>query len=180
VPEAVLTVGTLTAVAVLLLPRHIKDRDLSYYREASVVFAADPALGDLYTWLRAHTPVDTVILSHEDTAGYTVGAAGRGVVRMPMNYSNPYVSFAQREADNDRMYEALRGGDAQVFADLTARYRVAYVALEGETPAASVRSFLRPVGRFGRVDLEEIQLPNRVATTMRPTTEGPAFGRQGD
>lgn len=180
VPEAGLAVGTLIALAILLLPRHIEDRDLSHYREASLGFAADPALGDLYGWLRAHTPADTVILSHGDTAGYTVGAAGRGVVAMPMNYSNPYVSFTQREADNDRMYQALRSGDAGVFSDLTARYRVAYVALEGEAPAASVRSLLRPVGRFGRVDCEEVQVPSRVATTMRSPSGGTPFGGQGD
>ena len=183
-PEAGLAVGTLIALAVLLLPRHIEDRDLSHYREASLGFAADPALGDLYGWLRAHTPADTVILSHGDIAGYTVGAAGRGVVAMPMNYSNPYVSFTQREADNDRMYQALRSGDAGLFADLTARYRVAYVALEGEAPAASVRSLLRPVGRFGRVDLEEVQGASRVATTMRSTmrstTGGTASGGRDD
>ncbi|HTB61093.1 MAG TPA: hypothetical protein VLC06_24660 [Polyangia bacterium] len=180
VPEALLSVGTLVVLAVLLLPRHLEDRDLSHYREASLGFAADPALGDLYAWLRAHTPADTVILSHGETARYTVGAAGRGVVRMPMNYSNPYVSFTQREADNDRMYQALQSGDTGVFSDLTARYRVAYVALEGEAPAASVRSLLRPVGRFGRVDLEEIQVPSRMATTTRPASDRTALGRQGE
>ena len=158
VPEAVLAVGTLAALALLMLPRHLKSRDLSHYHEASLSFAGDPGLGSLYDWLRAHTPADAVVLSHEDTAVYTVGAAGRGVVRMPMNHSNPYVSFMQRDADNDRMYQALRSGDAAVFTDLTARYRVTYVALEDEAPAASIRSLLRPVGRFGGVDLEEIQV----------------------
>ena len=176
VPEALLSVGTLTVLALMLLPRHIEDRDLSHYREASLGFGADPALGDLYAWLRAHTPADTVILSHGETAGYTVGAAGRGVVAMPMNYSNPYVSFTQRDADSDRMYQALRSGDAGVFSDLTARYRVAYVALEGEAPPASVRSLLRPAGRFGRVDLEEVRVPSRVATTARPASDGRRSG----
>jgi hypothetical protein len=165
VPEAVLAVGTLVALTVLVLPRHIKSRDLSYYRQASLSFGADPALGDLYTWLRAHTPADTVVLSHEDTAAYTVGAAGRGVVRMPMNHSNPYVSFAQRDLDNDRMYLALRSGDAGVFTDLTARYRVTYVALQDEVPAASMQSLLRSVGRFGGVDLEEVQVSRQGADT---------------
>jgi hypothetical protein len=157
--EGPLAAGTLVALAVVLLPRHLHSRDLSHYREASMGFAADPALRDLYSWLRDHTAPDTVVLCQEGTAAYTVGAAGRGVVRMPMNHSNPYVSFTQREADSDRMYEALKTGDAPTFTALAARYKVAYVALEDGPPAAAIGSLLRPIGRFGRVDLREVELP---------------------
>jgi hypothetical protein len=168
VSEGELAVGALVALAVLLLPRHLHSRDLTHYRQASAGFADDPALHDLYGWLRDRTPPDAVVLCHEGVAGYTVGAAGRGVVRMPMNHSNPYVSFAQREADNDRMFQALHDGDDLIFRTLAARYRVAYVALEDESPASSFAGLLRPIGRFGRVNLVQVELPQEkpLATAM--------------
>jgi hypothetical protein len=179
VSQGQLAVGMLVALAVVVLPRHLHSRDLSHYRQASLGFAADPALHDLYGWLRDHTAPDAVVLCHEGLAGYTVGAAGRGVVRMPMNHSNPYVSFAQREADNDRMYRALREGDGLLFRNLAAQYRVSYVALEDEAPATSIAWMLRPIGRFGRVDLLQVQLPqNRPMTTAMTQLQPAADGKQ--
>jgi hypothetical protein len=114
---------------------------------------------DLYNWLRENTSPGTVVLCPPSLAAYTVAASGRGVVSLPMNHSNPYVSFVQRDTDRQLMYGALRDGEVSLFLKLARKYRVEYVAFERETSSTSVSHLLREIGSFGRIRLAAIVWP---------------------
>jgi len=141
------------------MPGHLASRDLGAYRRDAIGFSNDPGIHDLYEWLRANTRPGAVVLCDDGVSIYTVAPAGRAVVSMPENYSNPYVAREQRSGDRDRLYRALRAGDGATFAALAARYRVGYVTFR-EPPADLARFNLKYVGRFGTVQLAQVVAPS--------------------
>ena len=80
------------------------------------------------------------------------------MVALPMNYSNPYVSYVDRDTDRNEMYRALREGDQAGFSRLAFRYNVRYAAFEEKEMAGVAPSLMalhaRRIGTFGRIDLE--------------------------
>ena len=49
-------------------------------------------------------------------------------------YSNPYVDYAERKADNDHMFALLREGDLEAFFVLASRYELDYVVAQEDGP----------------------------------------------
>jgi hypothetical protein len=156
----------LLALTLLVLPRHLRGKDLSSYRQDALTFSSDPRIHDLYDWLRRHTPPNTVVLCDDALCVYTVAPAGRGVVSLPENYSNPYVAREPRAADRDRMFEAVRNRDVSLFASLVAQYRVGYVAFRGAAIPSDAALFnLKRVGHFGDVELDAVVTPDPAGAT---------------
>jgi hypothetical protein len=160
-PVTTVTAAVLLALTTAGLPWHMRARDFVVFRNWSQGYEADPSVAGLYDWLRANTTPDTVVLSPPALADVAVASSGRGVVSLPMNHSNPYVSFVQRDADRQRMYDALRQGDTLGFRALAERYHVSYVAFNQDSPAPSPSRYLQPVGSFGQVQLAKVLIAEK-------------------
>jgi len=145
----------------IALPGYLGGKDLAGFRKAALTFSNDPGVYDLHDWLRQHTAPSAVILCDDAVSIYTVAPAGRGVVSLPENYSNPYVARERRAADRDLMFEAIRNQDASLFARLAAQYRVRAVIFRADAVPNDPAAFkLKRVGRFGRLELHVIDAPD--------------------
>jgi hypothetical protein len=123
-----------------------------YYREAQTT-SRILAKGRVVERLRAETPPDAVVLASTTESLLRVAPAGRRVITMPSEFSNPFVSLGERELDEDRLFAALAAGDAGTFASLAGRYGVTHVMLGPEEAAlqhdASRTGLLRELSRRG-------------------------------
>jgi hypothetical protein len=122
-PLIIAALGTL-AVAVYL-PHYQSRFDFVYGR--SIATERPSTHADVSAFLRKSTPADAVVLGSRGASLQIIGPAGRRVVAVNANWSNPYIANVARVADREAMLEALKGGQLDRFAKLAEPYRVTHV-----------------------------------------------------
>jgi hypothetical protein len=132
--ERWLFAGLLAAVFAVHFPGYLGGVELNKFRQESERIAADADRIALYGWLLNDTKPTDVFLADMHVGMWAVSAADRKVVCLNDQYSNIYVSYAERAGDLDRLYASLRAGDHSAFDALAAKYRVTHVILAKKTP----------------------------------------------
>lgn len=102
---------------------------------------------DLTARLRAQTPPDAIVLASPDESLTDVAPAGRSVVAVPAEFSNPYVAFEPRARAQARLLESLIAHDQHTFVAIARAQRVTHVVL---TPA-ELAAFDEHAGAFDAV-----------------------------
>jgi hypothetical protein len=133
--QASVVIGVVPAILAVALAVTFTDLNLADYRrrvsvraergEARKRESARRVMGRL----RTDTAQDAVILAWPDDSLLVIAPAGRSVVAIQPEFSNPYVDFELRAADQRRMLAAFVSGDREVFTPLAARYGVTHVLL---------------------------------------------------
>ncbi len=139
---------------------------------------ASPARLALVDWLRRATPPQAVVLCSEELALSVVGPAGRKVIVVAPELSNPFVDWTDRDRVRERLWRALDAGDRRAFARECERHGVGYVLLEARDLSAHPRALtlgLREVFRWGGLRVLELPakpefppLPGRAGWGCRP------------
>jgi hypothetical protein len=112
--------------------------DLVDQRAAALTTFKDPDLLGLYQFIHNSTAPSDVFLSADNVGLSVVAVAGRKVVALDRFFSNPFVDWARRSRDRDRMQTLLADGDGPGFMALASRYHVRYVTTIGPLPEESV------------------------------------------
>lgn len=93
--------------------------------------------------LRAQTPPDAIVLASPDNSLIEVAPAGRRVVAVPAEFSNPYVPVEPRARGQARLIEALIAHDRETFVTLARARGVTHIVL-GPAELASFDENPRP------------------------------------
>jgi len=144
------TKGKAVAAVAISLPSYRTRFDFTYGE--GIARTRDPSHAAMTAWLRDHTNQDAVILGTRGASLQIIGPAGRRVVAVNANWSNPYVDPAPRVADRESMLDALETGEGELFTRLADRYRVTHVVGVGaEQCDRMMRSEVELIGRIGEV-----------------------------
>lgn len=116
--------------------------------------------------LRTETPPNAIVLASPENSLIEVAPAGRRVVAVPAEFSNPYVPIDPRARDQARLLDSLLARDRPTFVALARLRGVTHVVLgpaelaafdEGAGPFDPVRELSRE-GAFG---ILAVHLPDR-------------------
>lgn len=135
--DAPLIITAAVIAVVMYFPQYRSRFDLVYGR--SIAEGRSPTHAETTAFLRQSTPPDSVILGSRGAALQIIGPAGRRVVAVNANWSNPYVENSTRVTDRDAMLEAIKAGDSPRFAALADAYRVTHVVGVGAEECAELR-----------------------------------------
>lgn len=147
--HAVATLAVVATVAVAIyLPQYRSRFDFVYGQ--SIARNRDPNHAATTAWLRQQTPESAVILGTRGASLQIIGPAGRRVVAVNANWSNPYVDVIRRVDDREAMLEALKAGDDERFTPLADAYRVTHVVGVGPEECGQIRgSRVKLMDRIG-------------------------------
>lgn len=112
------------------LPRYLNRYDAAPARAEALAHAEDVGRVTVYQWMKAHARSDEVALASDDMGLFCLVPAGVKVVAVDPYFSNPYVDWARRDQDRDRMFALLEQGGGREFLQLLEAYRVTYIADE--------------------------------------------------
>jgi hypothetical protein len=132
-----LLAGAAVALVIWYLPHYRSRFDLTYGQSIAASF--DPNQAAVTSFLHKSTPPDAVVLGTRGASLLVIGPAGRRVVAVNANWSNPYVDDVQRVADRERMLELLKAHDASAFRQLANEYRVSHVVGVGPEECDAMR-----------------------------------------
>ena len=148
------------AFVVANVPGYRKRPGFHHERSIAADRSWDETSANLTERIRTETPPEAVVLASLNDSIFKVAPAGRQVVAVPQEFSNPYVDFASREADQRHMLHAFIRGDIDGFRSISSRYGVTHVMLAEQAPGDVVA--MRPNGVtllswMGDVSLYEIR-----------------------
>lgn len=160
----------LALIAVVIipgLPGYLSSYDLRQFRFDAIENARRADITELYRWALRSAAPDDVFLVDPLIGLRAISSAGRKVVVLPQNYSNPYVDYDLRKRDADLMYRYLRGEEIDSFLALASRYEVRYVvAAKSADDCCVLRGpqlvCLRPVFNAHDVAVYEVSYPERL------------------
>lgn len=136
------------AAVIWYLPQYRSRFDFVYGK--AIASERDPNHDRMTAFLRKATPPDAVILGTRGASLQIIGPAGRRVVAVNANWSNPYLDDVQRVGDREAMLTALAAHDEHTFTSIANRYHVTHVVGVGEPECAAPESArLRLMYRFG-------------------------------
>jgi hypothetical protein len=116
-------------IAAAYYPLYLAGGDFHEFRQMAVDVSADLESSALDARLRDETDPDAVVLAALADPLQRIGPSGRRVVAVPQLFSNPYVSFDQREAAVSQMFAAIVNDDLHGFARLAIQHNVTNVLL---------------------------------------------------
>jgi hypothetical protein len=155
--SVVLAAGSLVAVAALY-PRYLGREAFTRAAQMSRESAAG-ADRMAYDWIVTRTSRGTVFLASDIDALRVVAPAGRSVVSVVPEFSNPYVDYQRRAAMKSALESALDSGDAATFMRLSRAAGVTHVLLRDADRNAALRRGampLREVFRSGSLSVFEV------------------------
>jgi hypothetical protein len=118
----------------------------------SIARNRDPNHAAAGAFLRKVTREDAVVLGSRGASLQIIGPAGRHVVAVNANWSNPYIENATRVRDRDTMLDLLKSGDVRGFTELADTYRVTHVVGVGTEECAQMsRPLVQLLYTFGEV-----------------------------
>jgi hypothetical protein len=123
-PGVPIGVAAAAILAATYYPAYLARADFHEYREMAIDVSADLEGSALTSRLIAETDPDAVVLATLDDPLQRIGPAGRRAVAVPQLFSNPYVSFDDREAAVREMFTAIANDDMHAFARLAAQHSV--------------------------------------------------------
>jgi hypothetical protein len=117
------------AVAIAVrMPTYRMRTDFTDFPQSSAEMFADPGLRDMQAWLFSNTDDQDVFLASDALGQSVIATAGRKVVAVSQDFSNPYVAWRPRRADRDEMFARILAGDGGRLSELALKYTVKYVA----------------------------------------------------
>jgi hypothetical protein len=123
--DQALLVGVVAVALAWYFPQYKNRFDFVYGRAVALERRASQE--EMTAFLHKATPPGAVILGTRGASLQIIGPAGRHVVAVNANWSNPYVENATRVRDRDAMLDAVKGGDLDRFNTLATRYGVTHV-----------------------------------------------------
>ncbi len=148
-----LRLGVLAAVvgcAAWWAPRYRSRFDFVYGR--SVAAARSPDLLAAGAFLHKSTPDTAVVLGSRGLSLEVIGPAGRKVVGVTANWSNPYVDATARIAARDAMLADITAGRVEPFNTLARAYGVTHAVGMGDDECGRMAAGgLQRLYRFGEV-----------------------------
>lgn len=143
-------VPAVIAAALWWMPQYRSRFDFVYGR--GVAAARSPDLAATAAFLHKSTPGDAVVLGSRGLSLEVIGPAGRKVVGVTANWSNPYVDAAPRIAARDAMLGHLAAGRLAEFTALADTYHVTHVVGMGDEECGRMAAAgLLRLYRFGEV-----------------------------
>jgi len=134
----------ITLLVVTAMPGYLRRPDFVDFPQASRRFEKHPSVGPLYHWaLENSRPSDVFIAADPMLALFSIAAAGRKLVAMPVLFSNPYVDYGVRWRDQEAMRSILSVQSNQplsAFRRLAKQYDVTFVVTR--RPVRGVDTFL--------------------------------------
>ena len=147
---ALAIVPVVLIAAVVALPHYRNRFDFLYGRGVAAGRSSD--LSKTATFLRKSTPPDAVVLGSRGLSLEVIGPAGRKVVGVTANWSNPYVDAAPRIAARERLLQQVAAHDTDGFNALADAWHVTHAVGMGHGECAAMAGVgLQPLYRFGEV-----------------------------
>jgi hypothetical protein len=109
-------------------PSYAARPDVVDLRAGSLLTFSDASLQSMFDWISRTGSRDDVFVADDELSQHVIATAGRKVVAVGSDFSNPYVSWDQRRGDRDAMLDALGHADCSAFRTLALRYGVRYAA----------------------------------------------------
>lgn len=126
-------VPALILISLILLPFiyvvkvYARNGNWLNYRMLALHQTANSDFIKAYHWILKHTHHEDVFLCANVYGIRIVGAAGRKVVAIQAQFSNPYVDFQTRQKDRSMMLKSLKSGQNHAFTPLSQKYAVKYL-----------------------------------------------------
>lgn len=151
--SAFTTVAVAVGLALVALPSWRQRSDFVDARQLAEFHGSRSDRTAAHRWVRDHTSPDDVFLAEHDLGVRVVATAGRKLVAVDRNFSNPYVAWEPRAAASERMFALLVPGGHPAFHPLAIAYRVSYIIVERQGPQQPWPDapFLVPVFQEGDV-----------------------------
>jgi hypothetical protein len=109
-------------------PSYAARQDVVDLRAGSLLTFSDASLRSMFDWVSRTGSRDDVFVADDQLSQHVIATAGRKVVAVGSDFSNPYVNWDQRRGDRDAMLGALGRADCSAFRTLASRYGVRYAA----------------------------------------------------
>ncbi|HVW97478.1 MAG TPA: hypothetical protein VHA56_16005 [Mucilaginibacter sp.] len=117
------------AYAVLYFPVYAKRADFSDAREAAIVKGNEKDKIAVYNFIVKNIPLNRVLLCEHDLSLFPVMPTAIKMVSVETYFSNPYLSYEQRENDRNKMLSYLSSATPSDAARLFRKYKVSLVLL---------------------------------------------------
>ncbi len=134
--ESRLAAGLGALIVAAHLPGYLGGVELNKFRADAEQIGAETGRIALYDWLRKEATPTDVFLTDMNVGIWAVCPADRKVIALNDQYSNIYVSYADRAADLNQLFATLRAGDRLAFNALAAKYHVSHVIVARQTSEA--------------------------------------------
>ncbi len=115
--------------AVIYYPVYINRADFIVPRQQALIKEKETDKIEVYDFIVKNIPLDKVMLCRHDESLFPVMATGIKMVSVEVYFSNPYISYEQRENDRNDMLSYLSTSAPLSAAGLFANYKVSYVLL---------------------------------------------------
>lgn len=124
-----ITAALAVAFVATALPRYKKRADSVGVRAAALNMSAQQRTSRISEKVRLATPQGAVIVASPENSIYNIVPAGRQVIVLPREFSNPYVDYAARAAAQSAMFAAFLAQDTRKFRELASNYSVTHILL---------------------------------------------------
>jgi hypothetical protein len=121
------------------VPSYTAQCDHVNYRAASKALQNQDGGMGLYYWVLNNTTHNDAFLADNDTSLYWIASANRKVVALDQAYSNPYVSYETRHADQVGMFDCLKRGNFTCFNQINNKYKVKYIVADSQADDENYR-----------------------------------------
>jgi hypothetical protein len=147
---ALATIPLVLLAAVVALPHYRNRFDFVYGRGVAAARSRD--LSSTAAFLRKSTPPDAVILGSRGLSLEVIGPAGRKVVGVTANWSNPYIDATPRIAARETLLRQVAAHDTGGFTALADAWQVTHAVGMGQEECTAMADVgLQPLYRFGEV-----------------------------
>ena len=124
-----LFIGAVLLYAVVYFPIYSKRTDFAESRAESIVKGNEKDKLDIYYFIEKNVPLNNVLLCEHDLSLFPVMPTAIKMVSVETYFSNPYISYDQRESDRDAMLNYLSTAAPANAAKLFNDYKVSIVLL---------------------------------------------------
>ncbi|HEK19031.1 MAG: hypothetical protein C0191_06310 [Mucilaginibacter sp.] len=124
-----LFVFSVLAYALMYYPIYSNRTDFVIPRQQALAKEKETDKIEVYSFIVKNLPLDHVMLCKHDQSLFPVMATGIKMVSVEVYFSNPYISYEERENDRNDMLSYLSTSGPSSAATLFAKYKVSYVLL---------------------------------------------------
>ncbi|WP_295800570.1 hypothetical protein [Mucilaginibacter sp.] len=114
---------------IIYYPIYSNRADFAVPRQQALAKEKETDKIEVYDFIVKNIPLDRVVLCKHDQSLFPVMATGIKMVSVEIYFSNPYVSYEQRENDRNEMLSYLAASAPSSAEKLFSKYKVSYVLL---------------------------------------------------
>jgi hypothetical protein len=123
---------TILLYSAVYYPFYSHRNDFSELRQAAIIKGNEKDKIDIYNFIEKNIPLNNVMLCNHGLSLFPVMPTGIKMVSVEVYFSNPYISYDQRESDRNAMLSYLTTSAPASARSLFGRYKVNYVLLQNE------------------------------------------------